>query len=148
MAKRGHCRCGTILTFELTSQGYKTRCPVCQSVVRLRVDPPHNRRDPRRSSGTIPMPALAVVAPPALPPDHPAPAPADVRESNGPPDFSVLDVNETTAPTAMTEMEVFRDEPAREPPAKRRNWRMLAALLAAVVVAGGAAALLLGSGVL
>ncbi|MBY0233308.1 MAG: hypothetical protein K2W96_28845 [Gemmataceae bacterium] len=35
MARRGRCRCGTLLAFEKTSQGYKTRCNGCGAVVRL-----------------------------------------------------------------------------------------------------------------
>src|SRR6058998_3729023 len=40
MARRGRCRCGTLLVFEMTSQGYKTRCPSCRAVVRLRIEQP------------------------------------------------------------------------------------------------------------
>jgi phage FluMu protein Com len=52
MARRGRCRCGTILLFERTAQGYKTRCPECKSVVRLRP-----RAKAARS--TLPVPAGA-----------------------------------------------------------------------------------------
>ena len=31
MARRGYCRCGTLLRFKRTALGYKTRCPSCQS---------------------------------------------------------------------------------------------------------------------
>jgi hypothetical protein len=40
MEKRGRCRCGTVLVFQRTPQGYKTRCTVCQAVVRIREGPP------------------------------------------------------------------------------------------------------------
>jgi hypothetical protein len=39
MARRGRCRCGEILVFRRGPQGYKTRCPSCQAVVRLRAEP-------------------------------------------------------------------------------------------------------------
>jgi hypothetical protein len=35
MARRGRCRCGTLLTFRRGPAGYKVRCPACGSVVRL-----------------------------------------------------------------------------------------------------------------
>lgn len=37
MSRHGRCRCGTILKFHRGPNGYKTRCPGCGSVVRLRV---------------------------------------------------------------------------------------------------------------
>jgi hypothetical protein len=58
MARRGRCRCGVILTFRKTAVGYKTRCPNCQAVVRLRVDA---------------TPGAA--GPPPLPPVTPTPNP-------------------------------------------------------------------------
>ncbi len=36
MSRRGQCRCGLVLTFQRTVQGYKMRCPSCGAVVRLR----------------------------------------------------------------------------------------------------------------
>ena len=36
MARRGRCRCGFVLEFHRGEQGYKTRCPECGAVVRLR----------------------------------------------------------------------------------------------------------------
>ena len=36
MARRGRCRCGFILCFQKGAEGYKTRCPECGAVVRLR----------------------------------------------------------------------------------------------------------------
>jgi hypothetical protein len=44
MARRGQCRCGLILTFHRTSQGYKMRCPSCGAVVRLRVGEKRRKR--------------------------------------------------------------------------------------------------------
>lgn len=35
MARRGRCRCGKILTFRRSSEGYKRRCSRCGAVVRL-----------------------------------------------------------------------------------------------------------------
>jgi hypothetical protein len=56
MARRGQCRCGLILTFHRTAQGYKMRCPSCGSVVRLRVKGKKRRR-PRPDTATIHPPA-------------------------------------------------------------------------------------------
>jgi DNA-directed RNA polymerase subunit M/transcription elongation factor TFIIS len=36
MARRARCRCGEILVFRKGPDGYKIRCPSCNSVVRLR----------------------------------------------------------------------------------------------------------------
>jgi hypothetical protein len=36
MARRGRCRCGSILTFQKGPDGYKTRCASCGAVVRLK----------------------------------------------------------------------------------------------------------------
>jgi hypothetical protein len=55
MARRGQCRCGLILTFRRTARGYKTRCPSCGSVVRLRVKG-KERRGPRPDD-TVAQPA-------------------------------------------------------------------------------------------
>src|SRR5437016_4573558 len=38
MSRRGRCRCGAILKFRQGPEGYKMRCPECDSIVRLRVD--------------------------------------------------------------------------------------------------------------
>ncbi len=59
MARRGQCRCGLILTFQRTAQGYKMRCPSCGAVVRLRVHKKRRRPRPDKtvlhpSSGTAP----------------------------------------------------------------------------------------------
>jgi hypothetical protein len=37
MVRQGRCRCGSVLRFEKGPHGYKTRCPNCGSVVRLRI---------------------------------------------------------------------------------------------------------------
>ena len=37
MVRRGQCRCGSVLDFQKGPDGYKTRCPRCGSVVRLRL---------------------------------------------------------------------------------------------------------------
>jgi hypothetical protein len=162
MTKRGQCRCGTIITFVLTSQGYKTRCPVCQSVVRLRVDPasptaqPHlavseaNAAAKRPEAATVPPAVSSPVLPsnlplpPPLPTDCHAQEVADNVESNGTPDFSVLTVRKSSAPSAQTEMEAFHDEPAPELAATGMSWWMMVAIIAAIVVAGGGAAMLWG----
>lgn len=56
MARSGRCRCGTLLRFEKTARGYKTRCPSCQAVVRLR-----DTREPALATTTD-----YAVAPPEL----------------------------------------------------------------------------------
>ena len=40
MARRGRCRCGSVLHFDQGPDGYKTRCPRCGSMVRLRAASP------------------------------------------------------------------------------------------------------------
>jgi hypothetical protein len=67
MSRRGQCRCGLILTFHRTAQGYKMRCPSCGAVVRLRA-PKKGRKPP--GDGAAPVPAPPGGAPPAteLPP--------------------------------------------------------------------------------
>ncbi len=78
MARRGRCRCGFILTFHRTAQGYKMRCPSCGAVVRLRVKG-KKRRPPdktvlRPSTGDLPSPDEIDVELVALPqPAGPAP---------------------------------------------------------------------------
>jgi predicted RNA-binding Zn-ribbon protein involved in translation (DUF1610 family) len=49
MTRRGRCRCGAVLRFEKGSNGYKTRCPSCGSVVRLRPAAARSKVLPRRS---------------------------------------------------------------------------------------------------
>ena len=39
MARRGRCRCGKVLKFRQSADGYKRRCSRCGAVVRLVVDP-------------------------------------------------------------------------------------------------------------
>jgi hypothetical protein len=55
MARRGQCRCGLILTFHRTARGYKTRCPSCGSVVRLRVKSEKRRRPRPDGAATQPL---------------------------------------------------------------------------------------------
>jgi hypothetical protein len=60
MARRGQCRCGLILTFHRTAQGYKLRCPSCGAVVRLRVKEKRRRRSPQK---TVNQPYSDAVSP-------------------------------------------------------------------------------------
>ncbi len=62
MARRGQCRCGLILTFHRTAQGYKMRCPSCGSVVRLRAKK-KKRRAPRPPEKTVLQPAAGDLPP-------------------------------------------------------------------------------------
>jgi hypothetical protein len=132
MARRGKCRCGAILRFHKTEQGYKTRCPECQAVVRLRVDSPTKPKKPRSHA------AHTVPAPETLPADFTSPT-----LENPPPatDFSIfeLEMRENKAPAAQVEMEVFR-----EPTPPQRSsliWFLLAG--AALLVIAGVVAVLL-----
>jgi hypothetical protein len=51
MARRGQCRCGAVLKFRQRPWGYKTRCPHCGAIVRLRARGP-----------TVPSPQPALPA--------------------------------------------------------------------------------------
>ena len=135
MARRGKCRCGTVLTFAKTSLGYKTRCPGCQAVVRLRLD------EPARSG-------KSAAVPPPPPPVPPPPLPAAETQAAGttlpepdPPDFSFLGQHEPSGPVALAKMEVYRG-PERAP---SRGPLVVFAVIAVLVVLGvGTAALLWG----
>jgi hypothetical protein len=120
MAKRGQCRCGKVLRFPLTPSGYKTRCTVCHSVVRLRVGRGKNPRQGR----------AAQVAAPAAPPPLPAPPPW-VNPDPG-------------APYEAEEIEQ-PDGPEAAPPGGA-PWWVLALVFAAIAGCGAVAAALWGWG--
>jgi hypothetical protein len=117
--RRGRCRCGTILEFEKTSLGYKTRCPQCRSIVRLRLDKRAAQAASRRKK------ASSVLTVP--PPSASRPEAAETGPSVGvlatpaqgdlpalPADFDVLDERFGTAAPAQVETEVYHDPtPAR-----------------------------------
>jgi hypothetical protein len=109
MPRRGKCRCGTVLTFERTAQGYKVRCPNCQAVVRLRAEE-------------------------AAPPPAPAPsAPTDFETPELVEEYDILEalrLRKSSAPAAMVEMEVYQ-----EPTPARRGGLWLLVGLAVVGVA-------------
>src|SRR5262245_42852317 len=131
MTRRGKCRCGTILHFHKTSQGYKTRCPACGSVVRLRADAAEEaQRKPKNSPSAV----LAASGPPPLPAEQTDFSTGDLPPET-PPDLSVLSEHESTAPQALVEMPVYTDPP---PPSSAARWWLLA--LAAVVVIAGVGA--------
>jgi hypothetical protein len=121
MARSGRCRCGTLLLFEMTARGYKTRCPKCQAIVRL--------RDP--AEATEPTAARAEAL--AATVDHAAP--------DGPPDFSVLSHHEPDAPVALAEIEAYRGPEASA--ASSRPWWLLAVAVVAVLVTVGTVTALL-----
>jgi hypothetical protein len=120
MTRRGRCRCGTILLFEQTSVGYKTRCPRCKAVVRLRLDTP-------AASGPPPLPA-----PETDPAASAMPGPTldDEDMPALPPDFAFL--QQGRAPAALAEREADRDVG----PAESTVWWWVFGVTAVVVVAG------------
>jgi phage FluMu protein Com len=123
MARSGRCRCGTLLLFEMTARGYKTRCPKCQAIVRL--------RDPAEASEPTAARAEALAATV----DHAAP--------DGPPDFNVLSRHEPDAPVALAEIEAYNGPEARAPAPSSPPWWLLAvAVLAVLVTVGTVTALL------
>jgi hypothetical protein len=61
MSRRARCRCGAVLRFEKGPNGYKTRCPGCGSVVRLR---PAMARSTGRAQRSVTCPCGAAVAVP------------------------------------------------------------------------------------
>ena len=72
MARRGRCRCGLLLQFQKGPDGYKTRCPSCGSVVRLRPlrarsaakkRRPRNRRSRREPASELPAMSGPAAAP-------------------------------------------------------------------------------------
>jgi hypothetical protein len=127
MARRGKCRCGAILSFQKTKQGYKTRCPACQSVVRLRVDGPR--------AAEAPHPQAAALAAMPAPIDFAALQETSVGAGQAP-DLSVLTQNESTAPPALAEIPVFR-----EPPRPVSVWWFVGVALVVIAAIGAAVAL-------
>ena len=117
MSRRGRCRCGTILLFERTEQGYKVRCTVCGMLVRL------------RSEDSKPPPTL-------------------VDRSLSATDFDVSDLEglnplafqETSAPVAMVEMEVYH-----EPKARGGLWLLVGLALVGLALATGVIVLILNN---
>jgi hypothetical protein len=55
MARRGRCRCGTVLSFRKGPDGYKTRCPSCGSVVRLTTAAAGSRVRPATPASASPV---------------------------------------------------------------------------------------------
>lgn len=117
MTRRGKCRCGTILRFRKTSQGYKTRCPGCSAVVRLRSDEPGAAR-PKKSP--------VLTGPPPLPPVPPSPPPLPAEQT----DFATEGLPQDPL------YEVIISEPER--PASWLTWMLF--VLLALAVAGGVGA--------
>lgn len=117
MTRRGRCRCGKVLVFAWTSQGYKTRCASCLAVVRLRLDEPV----------PAPLPRL----PPARKTDYLTTPLHDGPDATRPLDLSDLSEHESSAPVALAELEVYAEPPR---PARRLIWWIVAGL--AVFLAG------------
>jgi hypothetical protein len=139
MTRRGKCRCGNILQFEETSLGFKTRCPRCKAVVRLRLDAttpaPQSGKSPASPPPLpeVPEPNFIFESPPAPTLDGPPPV--------GPPDFSVLSNHESTAPAALAEMDAYRG-PESAPSSV--GWWVFALVMLLVILAVTIAALLWG----
>ncbi len=119
MEKRGRCRCGTVLVFRPTPQGYKTRCPACHAVVRLREEGAGRPAPPQGARGRF------------------APHAADAT----PPDLSVLQTHESTAPHAEAEIPAYRDPPPA-PRLVRLGWWVIPLAVVAVLLLLIVAALL------
>ena len=116
MPRRGKCRCGKILVFERTAQGYKVRCPACRAVVRLRSE--------------------------EAPPPPPAPA-TDFHAPELVEEFDTLEAlgrQESSAPVAMVEMEVYRD-PKSAP--RGGLWLLVGVAFVGVALAVGVSLLVL-----
>ena len=118
MSRRGQCRCGTILVFERSAQGYKVRCSVCQAVVRLRAE--------------------------EAPPPSPAPTPAtDFHTPELVEEFDTLEAlrrRDSSAPVAMVEMEVYQEP---KPAARGGLWLLVGMAFVGVALAVGAILLVL-----
>ena len=132
MSRRGRCQCGTILVFQRNELGYKVRCSGCQAVVRLRSDDAARSPRPRRTPPPLPAPKD-----PTLTTDfHTHEMPLEVGS------LDMLDLNESSAPVAMVEMEVYR-----EPTAASRGglWLLVGLAIIGVVLAAGSIALVLSN---
>ena len=129
MPRRGKCRCGTVLIFERTAQGYKVRCPGCRAIVRLR---PEAAQPPRPEPAPPPVPA--------------APPPTDATDFDTPElvrevdSLEELHLRESSAPLAMVEMEVYRGP---EPAARRGLWIVAGLAFVGLVLAVGSILLIL-----
>jgi hypothetical protein len=127
MARRGQCRCGTILLFHKTARGFKTRCPQCGAIVRLRVE--QHVRQGHRSSGARSMPG----EPPPLPVSRSVAAPSVVTLDDlpGPTGPNLLE-DDPLGRVALAEMEAY---PGPEPAVFPLRW-WLFGVAALVVVLG------------
>ena len=128
MSRRGQCKCGTILDFERTAQGYKVRCHVCGAVVRLRSEKAMQSQPLRRTAPPLPPRMAPVIE-------------TDFDERNSPWEVDTLDLlklNESSAPLAVVEMEIYREPKVQS---RRGIWILLA--LALVGLAVGAIVLVL-----
>lgn len=145
MAKRGMCRCGTIISFELTSQGYKARCPVCKSIVRLRTDTATPATRPHRSTREAPTTAMPSHASAAPAPFTSPPAESPETVSTTPPDFSILEAQQSSGPLALPEIEVFHEPKSRLANSSSWYWWLLSLAGIAFLMLGVLVLLLLWS---
>ena len=136
MSRRGRCRCGTILVFELTAQGYKVRCSVCKAVVRLRAD---DKVPPPQPPRATPPPR---VTPPPPPPLSSFSA-TDFNTEELPLELGGLEeshLGEPSAPVAMVEMEVYQEP---KPAARNSLWILLGLAFVGLALAAGSVVLVM-----
>jgi len=119
MPRSGRCRCGQLLRFEMTARGYKTRCPRCHAIVRL--------RDPSEPLGPTAARAEALAA---------------TMDYTAPDDLLALGERQTDAPVALAEMPAYAGPGAGAPPQAWRRWLLPAAVLAVLLTVGAVTALL------
>lgn len=79
MARRGRCRCGSVLKFHKRPEGYKTRCPSCGSVVRLNPVAARSTAKKRKASKGIDSNFVPASHLPALPVPAAEPGPITDR---------------------------------------------------------------------
>lgn len=131
MTRRGQCRCGAVLEFKETSRGFKTRCTQCGAIVRLRID----------QSMPVPRPHAPSRVPAPLPDKAPQESENFLLDSTETPDFSVLFEQASSAPRAQTEIEAYREPPARG----IKPWIWVAGAVFLLLLVGASAAVLLQS---
>ena len=127
MGHRGRCRCGNILDFACGPDGYKMRCPLCGSVVRLRVEAAPRRH---QRPGVLAMQQPADDATELLSESSPL-VPLDQYN------YEALDPGELP----VVELVPLSELPGACPPSRMGLWALLTTTLVAVI--GGVVALII-----